>query len=331
MKYVDFESVNLRLSKIAFGCAGVMGRIGRAQALNAMQAAFDAGVTHFDVARSYGFGEAENVLGHFANGKRDRITIATKFGIAPPKHQRALQFIKPVIRGLTRHAKALKALVRSASTNALTPGAFDISSARGSFDKSLCALGLDYVDILFLHDCSPEDHLGDELLAWLEGLIKSGKIRTWGIATRREWIDTVSAAMPVKPRIVQCQGGVLFPAIPFATERVPAVLHSPFGGTAGMGAAYEKIKTACAVMQSDCGTHIVSSNLYPQLLLESAIHLSARNVVLCSMFDPKHIRLNVEAVERPLYTREQLETFINALHSTPQMSIKRLTSEQRIA
>ena len=53
------------------------------QSLRAMGCAWDAGITLFDTARSYGFGDAEAVLGEFLRGKRDKAVIATKFGITP--------------------------------------------------------------------------------------------------------------------------------------------------------------------------------------------------------------------------------------------------------
>lgn len=316
MNTVYFESLGLRLSKIAFGCAPVMGRIGRAQSLRAMHTAFDAGVTHFDVARSYGYGEAENVLGAFAADKRDRITIATKFGIAPPKQQRALRLIKPLVRQITRHVTSLRSLVRSASTHTLTAGAFDLPSARRSFDDSLRALKMDYVDMLFLHDCSPDDPLSDELLSWLESLVRAGKARTWGIATQREWIDHFCTSLQYQPRIVQYQNSISDQRNLAAAKALPAILHSPFGGASGLGLDTNRIRNAFLAVQSAANhNHALQSSQFSQLLLESAVYLAENNVVLCSMFDPRHIRMNVDAVERPLLNQQQIRAFVAALTS----------------
>ncbi|HSQ03899.1 MAG TPA: aldo/keto reductase, partial [Burkholderiales bacterium] len=186
MKYVFFPEVGLKLSQLAFGCAPVMGKVGRRAALTAMNAAHDQGVTHFDVARSYGYGEAEAVLGAFARGKRDRITIATKFGIAPRQSAKALRVLKPAVRAVLKHVTLAKSLVTKASSRVLATGRYDLDSARASFEESLRQLGTDYVDILFLHDCSPQDALGEDLLAWLDALVAAGKTRAWGIATHRE-------------------------------------------------------------------------------------------------------------------------------------------------
>ena len=78
MKTVPFAASGLGVSRLGFGCAPVMGKVGRRQALDAMACAFELGVTHFDIARSYGFGDAEAVLGEFVRGRR--IDIADRIG-----------------------------------------------------------------------------------------------------------------------------------------------------------------------------------------------------------------------------------------------------------
>jgi len=62
-------------SRLGFGCGGVMGRVGRGQSLRAIAAALDGGITRFDVAPLYGYGEAE-VLGEALADKRDLVVLA---------------------------------------------------------------------------------------------------------------------------------------------------------------------------------------------------------------------------------------------------------------
>jgi D-threo-aldose 1-dehydrogenase len=72
-------------SRLGFGCGGVMGRVGRRQSLRVIAAALDGGITHFDVAPLYGYGEAEALLGEALADKRDRVVVASKFGLNPPR------------------------------------------------------------------------------------------------------------------------------------------------------------------------------------------------------------------------------------------------------
>lgn len=83
-------------SVLGFGCAGLAGRVGRRQSNRAIAVALAAGITHFDVARTYGYGEAETILGDNLRGLRDKVVIATKFGIEPPRVARAAKIVKPL-------------------------------------------------------------------------------------------------------------------------------------------------------------------------------------------------------------------------------------------
>src|SRR3954447_9867374 len=59
------------------------GSLDRSSSLRLLETAFDAGITHFDVARSYGYYEAEPVLGEMIIARRDQVTMS-KAGILPP-------------------------------------------------------------------------------------------------------------------------------------------------------------------------------------------------------------------------------------------------------
>ena len=89
-----------------------MGRVGRAESLRAIAAALDAGITHFDVARLYGYGEAEAVLGEALRGRRDRVVIASKFGLAATRTASALRGLKPLAQSAVAAIPALRPLIR---------------------------------------------------------------------------------------------------------------------------------------------------------------------------------------------------------------------------
>lgn len=58
-------------------------RYGAAEVEAAFRAAVEAGVTFFDTAEIYGFGESERLLGRFMNSASTPVQIATKYGPAP--------------------------------------------------------------------------------------------------------------------------------------------------------------------------------------------------------------------------------------------------------
>jgi diketogulonate reductase-like aldo/keto reductase len=178
-------TTQIKLSALGFGCASVMGKVGRAKSLGAMSEAFEVGVTHFDVARSYGFGEAESVLGKFLKGKRDKLTIATKFGVVPPNLDITKHLALPAARFISKVFPQLKNNIKIKSGELLAVKCFDVGYAQKCLDESLKLLKTDYIDIYFLHD--PDIKVlenGYELRCFLDAAVSAGKIKYWGATYR---------------------------------------------------------------------------------------------------------------------------------------------------
>ena len=104
MRQTDFGGMlgsalgSVRGSVLGFGCGSVLGRVGRSASLRAMECAWEEGITVFDTARSYGFGEAEGVLAEFLRGKREQAVVMTKFGILPQRQSALTKAAMPVVR-----------------------------------------------------------------------------------------------------------------------------------------------------------------------------------------------------------------------------------------
>jgi aryl-alcohol dehydrogenase-like predicted oxidoreductase len=86
VKYIKLPRTDLLVSRLCFGCWGIIsdqhwGERNREQAIEAIRAAFDAGVNFFDTAAMYGMGESERLLGQALAGSRQQTVVATK--IAP--------------------------------------------------------------------------------------------------------------------------------------------------------------------------------------------------------------------------------------------------------
>ena len=71
----------MELSRVGLGCNNFGGRLDLERTRAVIDAALDAGVTHFDTANVYGNrGGSERFLGELLRGRRDRVVLATKFG-----------------------------------------------------------------------------------------------------------------------------------------------------------------------------------------------------------------------------------------------------------
>ena len=74
----------LTVSALGLGCMGMSEFYGEpddAQSLRTLERAFELGVTHYDTSNVYGRGHNERLLSQFLKGRRDRVMLASKFGV----------------------------------------------------------------------------------------------------------------------------------------------------------------------------------------------------------------------------------------------------------
>jgi aryl-alcohol dehydrogenase-like predicted oxidoreductase len=76
-----FGDSGLEVSVVGLGCNNFGRRIDLEATRAVVDAALDEGVTFFDTANSYGRGQSEEFLGEVLEGRRDQVTLATKFGM----------------------------------------------------------------------------------------------------------------------------------------------------------------------------------------------------------------------------------------------------------
>ena len=83
---------------LGLGCSTFGGSKSKKTALRTLHTAFDHGIRYLDIARSYGYGQAESIVGEFIKGKRDKIILTSKVGIAPPTPFPFMPQVKNIIR-----------------------------------------------------------------------------------------------------------------------------------------------------------------------------------------------------------------------------------------
>ena len=206
MEYRPFGRTGLNISAIGFGCweiGGTYGRIEEAAFQRAVGAAIDSGVTCFDTAEAYGMGVSEEALARALDGRRNKVIIATKFGVGYEE----------------------------------MPNRRDSSRARvlASIDKSLERLRTDHVDIYLVHWPDPNTPL-DETMAALDDTVRQGKVRYVGVsnfrlaqieqAMRLRRIDVVQYAWNMFDRRMQTE---IFPHCAAQQIGVMASAHWPMG------------------------------------------------------------------------------------------------------
>lgn len=122
-----------------------------AQAQETLRAALDAGVTVFDTADLYGDGANEVLLGPFVRAHRERVLLATKFGI-----------VRQPGRKTWKQVRGDRAYIRSCA------------------EASLRRLGTDTIDLYYAHRRDPSVPLEETVGAMAE-LVEEGKVRRLGL------------------------------------------------------------------------------------------------------------------------------------------------------
>jgi aryl-alcohol dehydrogenase-like predicted oxidoreductase len=159
MRYRPLGKTGLQVSEIGFGAWGIGGRTieqtsygdtDDRTSLAALERALERGITFFDTSAAYGNGHSEELIGRAVRGKRARAVIATKAGYEAWDQ------------------------------------APDFSPAEivASTERSLARLGTDYLDLLQLHNPPLDVVTAPAVREALAGLVKSGKIRAWGVSAK---------------------------------------------------------------------------------------------------------------------------------------------------
>ena len=160
---------DLRVSALGLGCMGMRHAYGTPdldESRATLDAALDAGVTLFDTADMYGEGANEEFLAPFVRAHRDRIVLATKFGF---------------------------------TTDGNGPVGLDGRPERvaGCVDGSLRRLGVDTIDLYYLHRVDPQVPVEETVGAMAEQ-VAAGKIRALGLSeASAEDIRKAAAVHPI--------------------------------------------------------------------------------------------------------------------------------------
>ena len=256
---------------------------------------------HFDVARLYGDGSAEGVVGKALKPVRDQVTLVSKAGIVPWSMRLGARIGGKAAR-LARRAPPLRALVPEPRPAAARFGAFDLKSLKHSVDVSLKALGADRLDVLLLHECGPADVSRPEMLRFLEGLRAQGKILAYGVAARFEETLAILAETPAIAPVVQAASDAANRNVEQlqAAGAARIITHTPLKDALPL--LMERLARepeAAEAWRDITGRDPHDREAAAALLLAEAAAQNAGGVVLFSTSRPDRIAQAVRAVKTP--------------------------------
>ncbi len=312
MKTVTLAGTGIQTTVLGFGCNTLLGDRTRAQALETLAAAFDAGIRHFDVAPSYGQGMAEEILGEFVQGRRGEVTIATKFGLEPSLPAAARSgFVRQVVRKIMRVSPGVRRVLGRASGATLKKGLFQPDAAQRSLERSLRLLRTDRIDVLLLHACELHDLAeAGELLEFLRRMLREGKIRAFGIGASNAATEQISHEHPEFTDVAQFTSSVLIPSVDTIQLRGAVITHGALAGSFAAIQAHLSAQPEVARRWSEAlGVDCSNATMLAALMLAHAVRANTRGPVLFSSRSPARVRENARLLEECQVSDAQLDLF----------------------
>lgn len=160
----------LNINRIGLGCMGMSefyGSFDVNESIQTLHKAIELGVNFFDTADMYGWGANEKLLGKAFKGKYDQLVLATKFAVMRGPQGEFL--------GLNGKPEYI----------------------RKACEQSLQNLGVDAIDLYYMHRQDPDMQIEDIVGAMSE-LVKQGKVKYLGLSeVNAETIRRAHAVHPI--------------------------------------------------------------------------------------------------------------------------------------
>jgi aryl-alcohol dehydrogenase-like predicted oxidoreductase len=152
MRTRSLGSDGLSTSSLGLGCMGFSQAYGPAddeESIETLRVALELGVTLLDTAMSYGRGHNEELIGRAIAGPRDQVVLASRFGIVRGEDGVRIDGRPELVRGFC--------------------------------EASLTRLGVEHLDLYYLHRIDPDVPVEETVRAMVE-LVADGKLRHLGIS-----------------------------------------------------------------------------------------------------------------------------------------------------
>lgn len=218
MEYRQLGKSNVKASMIVYGAWAIGGAMwGEADendAIAAIRASMDLGITSIDTAPLYGFGRSEQLVARAVGSRRDKVQIFTKYGLRVDMEEGEFHFV------MDNFGKPVK-VYKNARPHRIME----------ECERSLRDLNTDYID---LYQCHWRDHTVpvEETMGAMDILLKQGKIRAAGVSnfdvTEIEAANRVVPLASDQPPYSMVNRGIEKDVLPYCREHdIGVIVYSP--------------------------------------------------------------------------------------------------------
>jgi len=169
MEFANIGNTDIPISRLTFGAWAIggwmWGGADEKDAVQAMEASIDLGMTTIDTAPVYGFGKSEKLVGKAIKNKREKVQILTKYGLSWDTNRGKFYFN-------SANEKGEKVAIHTYA---------DPENVIKECEDSLRRLETDYIDLYQIHWADPTTPIESTMEAVLK-LREQGKIRAAGVS-----------------------------------------------------------------------------------------------------------------------------------------------------
>lgn len=292
MNRIQLGRSGLSASQLGFGCsqiASLSTRHSRNEVCSTLLEALDSGVNFYDTADVYGQGDSERLLGRMFRNRRSDVIVCSKAGLTVGMSQALVRLVKPFIQPLARRVKKSRLQLERARRG-LEEKCFDPEYLQRRVEGSLRRLGWEFIDIVMLHNPSPQIVQNGVALDKLSDLKDRGLVCAVGVSAD----EPESALLAMDHQAVSCVQipynvytmDTMRPVVERAASRaIGLILREPFA--AGRAFDHSSVK---ALSQSRTDASPARTAL--RHLLEQPVS----GVLLAGMTCRRHLRENIAAL-----------------------------------
>jgi aryl-alcohol dehydrogenase-like predicted oxidoreductase len=317
-------------SNLGFGCAGLLRLPTARRRDQLLRTVVEEGITHFDVARMYGSGEAEGIVGSSLKSFRDRITLATKFGLPYAAPTQSSLKIQSLAKWILNKSPALKNKIRKLRSTAApssdqpaSPNVYSIEEMEKSLGLSLAQLQTDHVDILFLHAPVRHDNIAQDLAGALRQKKVAGAIGAFGISGYRPELEYFLQTRPdvcgdaIQSHFSVLQNGPESEPLRHGFTGIFGIIDGPLQQ---LHDYLSRNKTFTKSWSDRLGLDLNSRENAGIILLAMALTLNPQGLTIFFTSNPQRFRQTVRRLTGNSFSEENLSEFrrnvIRGLHAS---------------